>query len=186
MTANGGPHVLHPVNREVEQVVHDFLSTQLELKGHRWSPRSNVPTASGAATTTGLDAPSRKRIKDALSHLTAELLAQAAPRLTSLIEDLEVPSPPSDLGYNSFKSIAVAILADGYGWNHVLTLMVFSSELAYQAGVTKGHPELVDNVSDWLTTYISQPDFLSWINSHDRWVSDARTTCLLSVERDNI
>lgn len=39
--------------------------------------------------------------------------------------------PPLD-NYNAFKFMADSMISDGIQWSHILTLMVFVSELAYE------------------------------------------------------
>jgi hypothetical protein len=39
--------------------------------------------------------------------------------------------PPLD-NYNAFKLMADSMISDGIQWSHILTLMVFVSELAYE------------------------------------------------------
>lgn len=39
--------------------------------------------------------------------------------------------PPLD-NYNSFKLMADSMISDGIQWSHILTLMVFVTELAYE------------------------------------------------------
>lgn len=70
----------------------------------------------------------RDMVDRAVSHRSRNLTIDSTASSTVTSSSLD---PPLD-NYNAFKLMADSMISDGIQWSHILTLMVFVSELAYE------------------------------------------------------
>lgn len=150
----------------VEVIVYEFISLRLKEKGyHGWSVPSDI------RSNPVLSQIERDRVQGSLTKLTQELFEIA--ELGEQIKEMSsgfLAANPFDISYKCFESAVSELFAEGIRWSHILTLLVFASEIAHSRGVTQGVAGFINNVADWCTQYISSPALLSWINDHGGWV----------------
>ena len=150
----------------VEMIVYEFISSRLKEKGFNgWSPSTDIRSNTVLSQVEG------DRVQASLRRLTEELVSLSGDQIKEMSDRLATAVPFSTIDYTSFEATAAELFADGIRWSHILTLLVFASELAYSHGVTGGSPDFITNVADWCSQYISSPPLLSWINDHGGWVS---------------
>ena len=67
--------------------------------------------------------------------------------------------------------IADEVFTEGIQWPHIVTLLLFGSELAFALGVASvSNDSFVNHVNDWLIKYFSSNQCVKdWILSHDHW-----------------
>lgn len=153
----------------VEIIVYEFISSRLKEKGFNgWNPPSDV------TNNSSLNLIQRNRVQASLSRLTEELISLSGDQIKEMSDRLASAIPFSTIDYQGFEATAAELFADGIRWSHILTLLVFASELAYSQGVTGGTPSFINNVAEWCSQYISSPALLSWINDHGGWVRDGK------------
>ncbi|RWS11225.1 apoptosis regulator Bcl-2-like protein [Dinothrombium tinctorium] len=182
MSANGSSHTtVDPL--DTEYIVRDYFHEQLKRKGYLWSTNRVVTVncaANGSPNNRNvnlrLNANKRSKICESLCSLSNDLLSSFGPNIVEMCERLSLPSPSSSdstinwssIGYQSFKGVANELFCEGIKWGHILTLFVFSSELAFHSGVSKGHPSVVDDIALWLCLYLND-NILQWISDHGGW-----------------
>lgn len=151
----------------VEIIVYEFISSRLKEKGFNdWTPSSEIKH------NTILSQAQRDRVQASLRRLADELISLSGDQIREMSERFATSIPFSTIDYQAFEGAASELFADGIRWSHILTLLVFASELAFSQGVAGGTPSFINNVAAWCTQYISTPTLLSWIDDHGGWVSE--------------
>lgn len=130
----------------MSRVVSDFMTQRLRGKGFEWSTSDQRTPSSTAGVSDSLS--------QTLQHQAEDMMSDYGPQIRSMVDqavshtttpsgfnavvDSSVVSsscrgldPPLD-NYNSFRLMADSMISDGIQWSHILTLMVFVSELAYE------------------------------------------------------
>lgn len=150
----------------IEIIVYEFISSRLREKGFNdWTPSSEI------RHNTVLSQAQRDRVQASLRVLADELISLSGDQIRDMSERFATSIPFSTIDYQAFEGAAAELFADGIRWSHILTLLVFASELAFSQGVTGGTMSFINNVAEWCTQYISSPALLSWIDDHGGWVS---------------
>lgn len=158
---------------EISTLVADFMFNRLKAHSYEWTP----PTAKSASSIV------TPRLSQTLQDLSEAFMTQFGHRIQAMTESMpsggdvvdgasDVSSSSSDdlIDYPVFKVVADELFSLGYEWSHILTLLVFASEIAYNRGVAKGHPEFVTCVHEYLVRYITtSPSLRSWIQGQNGW-----------------
>lgn len=162
-TINNGDAVSGTDAVDVRVIVSDFLRSQLSEKGFEW----NLPngTAPSLASRTSLTNSRRSKINNALCALSNEYLQLYE---ASFIEKCEMCNISPTTPVSTYSVVFDELFAEGIKWNHIITLMVFGSQLALTS-VERGHPVLVGDIHELISSYISS-HLLGWINDHGGWV----------------
>ena len=167
--SSNAPHVLRTMD-DVEMIVYNYFKAQLHQKDLRWIPRKYNETWNDIVDER------IKRVVNALNSLSDELRSTGASfremrskteRVISAMER-QNGSVLDQSGYNAFACIAEHLFGEGIRWNHVLTLFVFSLELAYDFYLTREDVTVIDSVADWLVNYISSR-LTEWIRNNRGW-----------------
>ncbi|XP_054156241.1 bcl-2-like protein 1 [Oppia nitens] len=154
----------HRIDSSVQEIVNQFLCSQLDLKGHHWTPEPLENGLTNDSHQQTLSASQRIKIVEALKILGHKYVNLYEQQLSTMCRRLEL-SPLSAM--TTFNSVSNELFIEGIKWNHIITFLVFSAEFAYNC-VENGFPYLVTEVSQWMSTYINQ--FLSqWIAQHGGW-----------------
>jgi len=124
----------------------------LRKKGYEWT---DAPHFSSDVST------SDSRILSALVSLSNNLKMTFGRNIQEMTERAQARNI-SD--YTAFKTIAEEVMSNGIQWSHVVTLLVFSSELAFLEGVRDHDVDFISRITEWVTRYFCQSDSLkSWI-----------------------
>jgi len=151
---------------QVNSVVNDFLVTQLRLRGHVWTPEAR-DEVDGVSSATTMNEVQRKRITDAITRINSFIEEDQNGQI-AYHADKAIEESGGDLQYRQFWSIAQEMFAEGTRWSLIITLLVFSSELAYKVGVVRGQAEFINEVSSMCTRFLTtSPSVASWIQEHD-------------------
>lgn len=145
-----------------QAIVNDFLSHQLSLKGYQWTPSVNQITNQQSSLTLSR----QTEITDALRTLGEEYMNQYGNEFDQMCEPLQLT--PST-AYSIFLSISNELFCEGIKWSHIVTYLVFGVEFALYT-VQKGYPQLVSEISHWLSDYLNL-HLINWIKDHGGWVS---------------
>lgn len=156
-----------PIGRpDVETIVFTYFKEQLNLKGIHWHHQR-------------LENTSNQRIKEfvnVLNELSSDLRSgnvgynEIREKTAQVITVLDRPNQSNldESGYNIYSCIAEHLFSQGIKWNHILTLFVFSLELAYDYSQSRQNLNLIDTVAEWLVNYVHDR-LLNWINNHKGW-----------------
>lgn len=188
-------------NHSVELIVNEYLSKR--LKNHDfngWSSNgtseSNGNGENGEQSTSSLSPESLEKIQSSLESLTNELLSVQGTSIKELTSTMNGSLPPTSfIDYSSFEKVSRQLFQSDIRWSHILTLLVFASELANERTTASNGsngteskesdavdgqvPDVVDgsksvdfitHISDWLIRYLSTPTIVNWINDHDGWM----------------
>jgi len=151
-------------NFHVIQVITEYMRQRLLAKNYEWNPPGQI-----ALTEDD------HRLIHSLNTLSDQLAAEYGHVMTEMIGRA---TTRSIVDYTAFTSVADTVMAEGIQWSHVVTLLVFCSELAYTLGVQEGHPDVVINISEWLSRYLTTTASLnSWVASQGGW------SALITYER---
>src|SRR5690242_10028156 len=125
---------LRSTRDQLEEVVQEFYTTQLALRGHEWHPPTTSPrhvngnsnhnqmdrlingAADGQQRTSSLDTATKKRIMDTLISLNEQLMSDFNDRIVEIIEELR-NTTQGVIGYSEIKSIADEMFIDGPKWS---------------------------------------------------------------------
>jgi len=165
MATNGSSNVSevrtngHRMESSLQSIVNEFLCSQLALKGYNWTPEEVVPN--------GVNSDShRTKIVDALKTLGHKYVNLYEEQLAAMCERLEL-SPSTAM--TTFNSVSNELFIEGIKWHHIITFLVFGAEFAFNC-VQNGFPNLVNEVSHWITTYVTQ-HLNPWIRDNGGWES---------------
>lgn len=158
-----------PISRyDVEKIVFTYFKEQLHLKGVHWHHhRLELSTSTNARI---------KEFVNVLNELSSDLRTanvgynEIRGKTASVIEVLnrQDQSDLSESGYLIYSCIAEGLFSQGIKWNHILTLFVFTLELAYDYSQSCQNLNRITTVFEWLVNYIYER-LLSWINNHKGW-----------------
>lgn len=146
---------------EVTQVISNFMKQRLNKKGYLWSAPSSSPASQACDPL----------LSQALNLIADTMLNENGPT----IRDMSARAVQHhSLDYGSFKVIADEMFTEGYQWSHVVMLMLFGSELAFELGVSgefhQNNESFVNQVNEWLIRYFTSSSSLKqWIASHGKW-----------------
>ncbi|KAI1283794.1 hypothetical protein HDE_12587 [Halotydeus destructor] len=147
-------------------VVNDFFSNQLLMKGHQWTPSSDQVDGPVMALDKIMNSDLRRRLRETLTTKYGAIMEEVGDALLTTVENCmqisDLPRP--DMSYRDFESLGHEMFRDGCNWNKILTLMTFSVELAFKAGVSHSKPEMVDLVSGWCNRFLTSPEVAAWIH----------------------
>lgn len=103
------------VIRQIPDIVDEFFVAQLALRGHQWAPSrdevdgpANGQPNGGIVNSYALDESTRKRIRDAMNSLAAELMALQGDRMVEMVSAFDHFRFPSML----FASLRAIRLTD--------------------------------------------------------------------------
>lgn len=176
MASNGSSATDHrPINGHrsecsLQSLIDEFLSFQLSLKGYDWTP-----TEPNGVTNDSLRVSQRTKIVDALKALGRQYVHLYEAQLTAMCDRLEV-SPST--AFSTFNSVSNELFIEGIKWNHIITYLVFGSQFAFTC-VQNGYPNLVDEVSHWMSAYIEQ-NLSPWIADNGGLVGHRLQLCYCS------
>ncbi|XP_074605407.1 apoptosis regulator BAX-like [Brevipalpus obovatus] len=169
MSSDTPSHVLRTMD-DVEMIVYNYFKAQLHQKDLRWIPRKYNDTWNDIVDER------LKRVVSTLNELSDELRSNGASfremksKTELVISALERQngSIQDQSGYNAFACIAEHLFGEGIRWNHVLTLFVFTTELAHDFYLTRDDITTIDTVADWLVNYVTSR-LSNWIRSNRGW-----------------
>ncbi|XP_015791816.1 uncharacterized protein LOC107368503 [Tetranychus urticae] len=150
--------------KDIEIIVYNYFRQQFVIKDVQWTPPHNRSTQTEERNIT--------RFVDALNQLTSNF--RSSEGFSQLHEKLETVIPSLDhyaadrfdeAGYVVFSGIAEHLCAEGIRWSHILTLFVFTFELANEYLQIKDDLTIVESIANWLILYVSER-LLEWINNH--------------------
>ncbi|CAG2114858.1 unnamed protein product [Medioppia subpectinata] len=152
----------------LQSIVNEFLCSQLALKGYNWSPEVVANGVHNAADDShnnqSFNSSQRTKIVDALKTLGHKYVRLYEGQLSAMCERLEL-SPSTAM--TTFNSVSNELFIEGIKWNHIITFLVFGSEFAFSC-VQNGFPNLVNEVSHWITAYVTT-HLSQWIRDNGDW-----------------
>lgn len=121
-----------------------YLSSRLVDHGFcDWSGSSSSSNGHSEGSQNGeevLSSESLEQIQSALKSLTRELLTIQGSCIKELTSTMNGSLPPTSfLDYSSFEKVTKTLFARDIRWSHILTLLVFASELANERATTDGN-----------------------------------------------
>lgn len=142
---------------EVSCIVNDYISYQLQLY---LSKDARLHLKVG----TSLTPPSKVSL--ALRSLGDEFKTKYHTIFVEITKNLDICAATA---YATFNGVANELFSEGITWSRIVALFVFSSEIMLTIlSQRKNENEIVDEVTQWLTAYIT--NHLSvWIRDHDGW-----------------
>ena len=147
-------------SNEVTQIVGDFMRKRLSKRGYLWPEAPASP-----ASTAGLS--QRQRIGQALNLIADAMLSDNENKIRDILARAVTLSI---LDYESFRVIADEMFTEGIQWSHIVMLLLFGSELAFELGTADGRSNDASDVSNWLVRYFSSSASLKdWVHSHGHW-----------------
>ena len=138
----------------------DYIKYRLQCNGYTW--RNDGRHESIINTPNS--------IQNAMRILGDEFEERFKNRFDNLIDGLVITD---DNAYDTFASIVIEIFCEDINWGRIVALFDFSGQFAARCFQLKKY-HLVDNLLEWLTTYIDI-HLSSWLNSHNNWVSNRFT-----------
>jgi len=155
----------------LQSIVNEFLCSQLALKGYNWTPEADteevVPNGVNSDShNQSFNLSERTKIVDALKTLGHKYVNLYEEQLAAMCERLEL-SPSTAM--TTFNSVSNELFIEGIKWHHIITFLVFGAEFAFNC-VQNGFPNLVNQVSHWITTYVTQ-HLHPWIRDNGGWES---------------
>ncbi|RWS03558.1 apoptosis regulator Bcl-2-like protein [Dinothrombium tinctorium] len=176
MSTKGSSHT--PVDPlDTEYLVRDYFLEQLNRKGYLWCSHRAFTldfAANESPNNLRVNENKRREMCASICSLSNDFLSCFGPKIVKMCERLSLPSPSSSnstidsIGYQLFKNVADELFREGINWDHILTLFVFSSELAFHNAASKGHPSMVDDIMGWLCRYLNE-NILQWIADQGGW-----------------
>lgn len=151
---------------DLSLILFEYLKEELNSKGFHWSlesPEINEPV---------LDSKKRKQVVEALCKLSHSISTSFNDNLREMCLNIEANMNVSnlvELDYPSFKAVADELFSQGYKWIHLVCLLVFSTKLIIFKIQDSRSAELTANVLNYLTLYISRPQFIDWMNEQKAW-----------------
>jgi len=162
MATNGSSNG-HRIDSSLQSIVNEFLCSQLALKGYDWTPVAENGVNNDSNNET-INTSQRTKIVEALKALGRQYVHLYESQLRTMCERLDV-TPTTAL--DTFRSVSNELFIEGIKWNHIFTFLVFGSEFAHNC-VQKGFPNLVNEVSHWITDYVNQ-HLSQWIGDNGGW-----------------
>lgn len=143
-------------NIETKDIVVDYLRHRLREK------KILVPESC-------LLLPNRPKIDIACAiwNLSTEFRTQFLDSFELMLGELKIVHDKNK-SEAAFMTVAAELFSEGVKWSHIIALFVFSGELAVAYG-ERTWTDLLDPLSDWVTTYIDI-HLLSWIREHGDWM----------------
>jgi len=155
----------HTNKSEIDLIICEYLREELLLKGHHWQTNRLVRNTNELI----LNSNGRRNVINCLCTLSqsmrttfSEQLSQMCAKLDNEVADL------TTLDYESFQDVANELFSQGIKWGHIVCLLVFGSELILTTINDNPSRELIDNISQFLCTYLND-NLLNWINDHAGW-----------------
>jgi len=140
----------------LNHVIVSYFKQRLASKGYDWSSEEVVELPDNDV-----------KVVDALISLSNKMVSEFGPSITAMTEQAVAQEIVT---YDGFVTIASEVFHIGIQWSHIVTLMVFASELAFIRGVRQGDVSYINFVSEWLTRYLSGNEAInSWLESHGGW-----------------
>lgn len=162
--ASGGldqhqPNTVHQATRRMQlnQVIVSYMKQRLSSRGYDWTSSPSFPTDMSN---------NDQRVVSALVSLSNNMMTEYG---ESICEMTEQAASRDIIDYEGFVTIASEVFSSGIQWSHIVTLLVFSSELAFVQGVREGDTSYISSVSEWLNRYISGNEVSEWIDTHGGW-----------------
>ena len=133
-------------------LVADYIKCRLDKDGLAWESAPVLPEPG--------------RVEKTMRVIGAEFEQRYNEVFTQMCNQLHIT--PSNC-QPTFVAIVGELFSDGIKWGRIVALFAFGGALAVQC-VQREMPLLVDQVLDWVTTYIDN-HLQSWILEHGNWVS---------------
>lgn len=153
---------------EIHLIVYEYLREELKSKGFHWPlERPDVDESE-----TALSSKQRRQVVEALCKLSHSISTSFNDSLNKMCLTIETEMTVSnlvELDYESFKAVADELFSQGYKWIHLICLLVFSTKLIIFKINDSRSAELVQNVCNYLTAYLSQLALVSWMNDNRAW-----------------
>ena len=173
-TANDRPTNGHQNECSLQSIIDDFMRFQLALKGYEWTPIERNGVTNDSHLNQSFNSSQRTKIVDALKALGRQYVNLYEAQLTAMCERLEISASTA---FSTFNSVSNELFSEGIKWNHIITYLVFGSHFAFNC-VQNGFPDLVNEVSHWITTYIDQ-HLSQWIADNGGLVSNDHHSVIL-------
>jgi len=151
-TPDNRPFNGHQNECSLQSIIDEFLRYQLALKGYEWTPISRNSVSNDSNLIQTFNSSQRTKIVDALKALGRQYVSLYEEQLSAMCDRLEV-SPST--AFSTFNSVSNELFIEGIKWNHIITYLVFGSHFAFNC-VQNGSPNLVNEVSHWITSYFDQ------------------------------
>jgi hypothetical protein len=140
------------MDQNVRSIAADYIKYRLQSKGFTWENDGRQEDVSP------------NNIQSSIRVLGDEFEVRFRNRFDYLICLLDITD---DNAYDTFTAIVHGLFADDINWGRIVALFGFSGCFAVRC-FELNRPHLVDNLLEWLTTYVDT-QLSGWINTHDNW-----------------
>ncbi|XP_053213367.1 apoptosis regulator BAX-like [Panonychus citri] len=169
--------------KDIEFIVHSYFREQFRAKDIQWRP-AGVPvdqereaTERNSNAATRLSQTEEQSISSFIYILnklsndfrsSIESYNELRDKVETVVNNLDSTLEPDRLdegGYIIFIGIADHLFTEGIKWSSILTLFVFTFELALEFYHIKNDQVIVESIAGWLINYVSAR-LLDWMNNH--------------------
>jgi hypothetical protein len=134
-----------------KQIIADYVNHRLAKEGYDWQNCPPLPPVNKVNRTMRL-------VGDEFEQRYREVFNEMCSQLHI--------TPTT--AYPTFIAVVNELFSDGIKWGRVVALHAFGGALAAQC-IEKEMPDIVDNIIDWVATYVDQ-QLNAWIIENGDWV----------------
>ena len=134
-----------------KQIIADYVNYRLKKVGYEWQNCPPLPPVNKVNRTMRL-------VGDEFEQRYREVFSEMCSQLHI--------TPTT--AYPTFIAVVHELFSDGIKWGRIVALYAFGGALAAQC-IEKEMPGIVDNIVDWVATYVDQ-HLNSWIGENGDWV----------------
>ncbi|KAK3103484.1 hypothetical protein FSP39_019575 [Pinctada imbricata] len=131
----------------------DYINYRLQKHGFSWENRPSIENQNN-----GLP------VCQAIRAMGDEFEERFQEQFDCMVNQLHITQ---NTAYPTFQRVVEELFSNGTNWGRVVALFGFGGAIAVQC-VEKGMPQIVDNIVDWVSTYIDYT-LEEWIRSQGGW-----------------
>lgn len=145
---------------ELNHVMVEYMKVRLRSQGYEWTDAPHF--ANDISCSDAI-------ILDSLLKLSRSLDVDYG---SSIAEMVQKAQGKNISDYTAFKTIAEEVFSNEVQWSHFVTLLVFSSSLAFANGVRDRDVDFISSITEWVTRYFIQSEAVKqFLDSRGGWTS---------------
>ncbi|CAL1535580.1 unnamed protein product [Lymnaea stagnalis] len=150
LPVNDSPQIMELDN--TRSIVADYIRYRLEFSGYHWENdgrQGNVQP---------------NPVQRAMRDLGDEFEQRFSTRFDDLVKQLHLTD---ENAHDVFSTVVAETFVGGVNWGRIVALFGFSGRFAVHC-FESNKPHLVDNVVEWVTTYV-ETNLRNWMSTHNNW-----------------